>query len=663
MCGIVGFVGLQAAADEYPARLERMLEVIRHRGPDEFGYYFDDHVGLGTARLSIIDLANGQQPMADPSGRYWIVFNGEIFNYLELRTELEAAGHRFERNSDTEVLLHALLEWGEGALGRLDGQFAFLFYDRLTKHVLAARDPYGERPLHYAPARGGVAFGSEIKSLFTLPDVRRALNETGIRHAFQFWTLHPGETCFDGVRSIPPGHFARVVDGAVTAVEPYYRLPTEARAPTSSIDESAERVRELLTQSVHRRLRSDVPVGTYLSGGVDSTIITYLAQEESRHQVQSFSVAFKDKGYDESKYQMMAAERLGTNHHPFMTSLSDIADGFPAAIWHAETVLFRTAPIPLMLLAQEVHTSGFKVVLTGEGADEAFLGYEIFKETLFREQYDQYANDDERIAALRKLYPYLAHFQDDRARSVLGFFARNTKSDLPGLFSHHIRFQNGLLGLRLLKGSYDDKQAGADFSQSLETLYPGFTSLPSVLRAQILEYTTLLGGYLLCSQGDRMSSAHSVEARCPFLEKDLVEFAFGLPQDTRLHEGREKHVLRQAFADVLPDELVGREKNPYRAPDAKALLRDPETEWLAALKAEHLDACGLIEGPHARQLLDRVQKKAPEAISPREDQACVLVLSLALLNERFVEHFPTITPALGERLVVRIDGRTLSAPA
>ena len=660
MCGIVGFIGLRAAADEFPGRLERMLETIRHRGPDEFGYYFDAHAGLGTARLAIIDIASGQQPMADPTERYWIAFNGEIYNYIELREKLVSEGHRFRTSSDTEVLLHALLAWGEDALRQIDGQFAFVLYDRVLRQAMAARDPYGERPLHYVTAGGSVAFASEIKSLFALPDVSRALDERAVRHAFHFWTVLPGETCFAGVRSIPPGHFARIADGNVT-VRPYYRLPVDAPTVRVSLDEAAERVRDLLVQSVRRRLRSDVPVGTYLSGGVDSTIITYLAQQESRHRVQSFSVAFTEAAYDESRYQLLAAERLGTDHHPSMTSLPDIAAAFPQAVWHAETVLFRTAPVPMMLLAQKVHEAGFKVILTGEGADEAFLGYETFKETLFREQYHSFASDDERLARLAALYPYLEHFQGAQARSLLAFYARHAQPEHASLFSHEARFQSGLFGLRLLRGRYDDKQESADLAAALEASHPGFAGLPSLVRAQVLEYDTLLAGYLLCSQGDRMAAAHSVETRCPFLETGLVGYAFALPHDYRLRAGtEEKYVLRKAFADVLPRELVERQKNPYRAPDVKALLCQPGREWVTEVRERLLAACPLIDAAAARTLLDRLQRTQGEGISPREDQACVLLLSLALLHDRFVEHFEAPRPALGERLVVRVDGRTLA---
>ncbi|HLK12504.1 MAG TPA: asparagine synthase (glutamine-hydrolyzing) [Candidatus Binatia bacterium] len=660
MCGIVGFLGLPGAADDFPPKLERMLEAIRHRGPDEFGYYFDQHAGLGTARLAIIDLAMGKQPMADASGRHWLVFNGEIYNYVELRERLVAEGCRFETSSDTEVLLQALLRWGEKALPLIDGQFAFVLYDRRERRALAARDPYGERPLHYAAVDGGVAFASEIKALFTLPEVTRALDERTVRHAFHFWTVLPGETCFAGIRSLPPGHYARI-DAEGVRLAPYYRLPTARSAATMSLDEAAEGVRALLVASVRRRLRSDVPVGTYLSGGVDSTIITYLAQQESRHRVQSFSVAFTEREYDESVYQKLAAETLGTDHHPLMTSLRDIAAGFPDAVWHAETVLFRTAPVPLLLLAASVHAAGFKVILTGEGSDEAFLGYEIFKETLFRERYHDFPDDTARLARLARLYPYLAHFQDARARSLLGFYARYARAEQPSLFSHETRFQNGLFGLRLLRGGYDEKREAAALAERLETAYPGFAALPSLVRAQVLEYDTLLAGYLLCSQGDRMAAAHSVETRCPFLETNLVDFAFRLPQDYRLRDGiEEKFVLRKAFADVLPHALVERQKNPFRAPDAKALLAEPPAEWLQGILERGFRACPLIDEAAARQLLARVRGRGAAGLGPREDQACVLVLSLALLHERFVERFPAITPRLGERLLRRVDGRTLA---
>ena len=659
MCGIVGWFSVSEAASQAPTLLKRMLAAVDHRGPDEMGYYWDNEVGLGNARLSIIDLSHGTQPMSSADRRFWIVYNGEIFNYIELREELEAAGAVFRTQSDTEVLLNALVVWGRDALPKLNGQFAFLFYDKLERTLLAARDPIGERPFFYMRHGDGYIFASEIKSIFSLPFTSRQLSLDSIKRLSHFWTNVPNETCFAGVRALPPGHYAVIKPGAEIEPRPYYRLPVDEPTFKGSFGEAKELVQSTIRDAVRIRLRSDVPVVTYASGGLDSSVITYLAQELSPHVVRSFSITFEDERFDESPYQLELADHLGTDHHVRKISLDSIADNFADAIWHTESSLFRTAPVPMFLLSQQVRRSGFKVALTGEASDEAFLGYNIFKDVLFRTNYKAFADDAARVAFLGNLYPYLPHFNERSARVMLGLYSRYLEEQLPGLFSHEMRFSNGQFAARAFAGEYDAVAEAGRLSGWIRGVYPELADLPSIVKAQLLEYLTLLSGYLLSSQGDRMSAANSVEGRCVYCDPNIIRVAFSMPIDYRLKDSLvEKHVLREAYREALPGGVTDRSKHAYRAPDAKSFVGGKPNAVKELLLEEHVKKSPLLNGEVAWRLVRTVSERPADRISIREDQAFVLVLSTLVLQQSFVDSFPSPdTGIVDGKLVREVDGR------
>lgn len=656
MCGIAGFFDVDSASADPRRLLTRMLSALHHRGPDERGLWFDERAGLATARLSIIDLAHGQQPMSAENGRYWIAFNGEIFNYLELRRDLERAGRRFATESDTEVLLQALLEWGDEAVGRLNGQFAFLFYDRRRRRLLLARDRFGERPLFFARLGHGLVAASEIKAIFALPEVRRAIDPVVLQRLFRLWVPLPDETCFAGVEQLAPGHLAVFADGRLDD-RPYYRLPL-GRIRRASLPEAVERVRSSLEQSVRLRLRSEVEVGTYSSGGLDSTITTGLAQRLHEQPVRTFAIGFDDPSFDETRYQEEVAARFGTRHYTVRIARRDIARVFPEVVWHAETALFRTAPAPMYLLAEQVRAAGIKVVLTGEGADEAFLGYDIFKETLIRSRFHD-LDGEARLAAIERLYPYLPHFNRENAAALARIFAQHAEEHTRHLFSHEMRFGSAAFAGRLLAPTGEADDDAARLSAWLTAEAPDLDRCSPIEKAQLLEYTTLLHGYLLSSQGDRMAAAWGVEGRCPFLDPEVVELALSLPEDLRLSEGlREKHVLKEAFGGELPASVVERAKQPYRAPDAVALREAMDGEWLEPLlRPAAIEASGLFDAKKASLFVERLRTLPEAAIGPREDHAMVLLVSTLLLQQRFVDALPAepYERQLGEVRV--IDGR------
>ena len=385
MCGIVGVCGLNGARPVEESTLRAMLGTIRHRGPDQFGIYLDDHVGLGNARLSIIDLSTGQQPIANEDGSLWIVFNGEIYNHPELRLELESRGHRFSTACDTEVVLHAYEEYGPDCLSRFNGQFAMAIWDSRDRTLFMARDRLGVRPLFYTVADGALVFGSEIKAILAGPGVTASPDPVALDQIFTFWSTLSPRTFFRGIAELPPGHSMLVRDGQIT-LECYWEMafPEDDAVPQRPTQEYAEELRDLLIDAARIRLRADVPVGAYLSGGLDSSTITAIVRSQTTNPLETFSIAFTDGDYDESGFQTTMAKALGTDHHVVHATHADIGAVFPEVVWHAETPLMRTAPAPMFLLSGLVRDNRFKVVLSGEGADEIMAGYDIFREAKIR---------------------------------------------------------------------------------------------------------------------------------------------------------------------------------------------------------------------------------------------------------------------------------------
>src|SRR5512137_1354746 len=447
MCGIAGVLTLREGMPP-PALddLTAMVGALRHRGPDEFGAYRDRWAALGHARLSIIDLAAGQQPLCNEDGTIWVVFNGEIFNYVELREELLALGHRFRTRSDTEVIVHAWEAWGEAAFERFNGQFAIALWDARAGELILARDRLGVRPVYLCEHGGGLWFASEVKAIFAGdPSIPRQLDPVGLAETFTFWTVVPPQSVFRGVTELPPGNVRRVSGRGTTERAfwtPRYPAAGGAGAFQGSLPEAVERVREALEQAVRlRMLRADVPVGSYLSGGLDSSLIAAMGRKVKGERFSTFSIAFEDAEYDETPYQRAVVARIGSDHREIVVRRSDIAACFPAVVEHAERPLLRTAPAPLFLLSRLVRDAGIKVVLTGEGADEMFAGYDLFREGKVRRFWGRQPASTLRPRLLDRLYPYLARSPVNQRAIAREFFGRDrTRWAEPG-FAHQTRWQ------------------------------------------------------------------------------------------------------------------------------------------------------------------------------------------------------------------------------
>jgi asparagine synthase (glutamine-hydrolysing) len=635
MCGIAGIVNPEGSAVD-PDMLRNMIETIRYRGPDDCRMTICGNAGLAHARLSVIDIATGQQPMSNPEHSLWITYNGEIFNYLELREELTRLGHRFATASDTEVVLRMYQEKGEECVRDFNGEWAFAIWDARERKLFASRDRMGVRPLFYSMQRGTFLFGSEMKAVLAHPRVPRRLDVKGLDEVFTFWCNVAPRTVFDGIAELSPGHSLSLRDGRID-IRRYWDLDYPLPGCRSEQDEGelAERLLALLSDATRLRLRADVPVGVYLSGGLDSSVIAALARRCNSAPLHTFSVAFDDPQFDESVYQQQVARFLGCEHHEVRCTAQDISAVFPQMVWHAERPLLRTAPAPLFLLSRLVRSQGHKVVLTGEGADEILGGYDTCKETKVRRYCAARPDSRRRALLFRRLYPYLPAMQAQSPPLLEAAF--RTRPDLLSspFFSHLPRWDAACS----LKAFYSDEMrealAGRDPYRELSSSLPArYDQWEPFCQAQYLESSGLLPGYILSSQGDRASMAHAVETRFPYLDTRVVELAGALPSRLKMRVLNEKYLLKRSAQGLVPLSVLGRPKQPYRPPDASSFFNDREPEYLAALLApEQIRRDGLFHPAAVSRLVETLRRG--ESTNFRDNMALVGILSTQLLKHQF----------------------------
>ncbi len=639
MCGIAGFLSFGPQAENAGEALHRMVSLLRHRGPDGFGFYDDEHAGLAHARLSIIDLEGGWQPIHNEDKTLWIVFNGEIFNYLELRQVLEEKGHRFTTLSDTEVILHLFEERGADCLEELNGQFAFAIWDRSRERLFLARDRVGIRPLFYTRVGGSFLFASEIKALFADQRVSREIDPRALDEIFTFWMTLPPRTTFREISELPAGHFMEVgVDRRERVVrywDPDFTPELAVRAP----EDYAEELQALLLDATRLQLRADVPVGAYLSGGLDSSVITTLIKRFTETPVRTFSVNFQDDVYDERGYQEEVIRHLGTDHSRIECTYSDIGAIFPEVIWHTEKPILRTAPAPLMLLSNLVRQSGYRVVLTGEGSDEILAGYDIFKEAKIRRFLTKFPGSKFRPLILKRLYPYLQNSPSRSLRYAEAFFTPEASGYPESCYAHVPRWKltekTKVFFSDALRSSLAESSSLSGLAGVLDVRLERFDQLST---AQYVEIKTLLSGYLLSSQVDRMAMANSVEGRFPFLDHRVMEFCFRLPPRLRLRTLTEKYVLKQAMRELLPTTITARTKQPYMAPDAKSFFQGSPLDYVDDLLSEdHIRRVGYFN-PTAVTMLVRKCRQSP-ILGFKDNMALVGIISTMLVHHHFVDHF------------------------
>jgi len=611
-----------------------MLSMIRHRGPDQFGLYLDDAVGLGSARLSIIDPEGGQQPISNEDGSIWIVFNGEIFNYLELRAQLEARGHHFQTHTDTEVIVHLYEDCGADCLAQLNGQFAIALWDSQRQTLLLARDRFGITPLFCAVSGSTLVFGSEIKAILAHGQVQAEIDPTALDQIFTYWSTLSPHTIFTNIHDIPPGHYLMVERGTIS-VCPYWRINFSEDQRTRPLNEYVSEFGDLLVNAIRMRLRADVPVGAYLSGGLDSSMIAALIRNCTDTPLTTFSISFGDAEFDESRYQRQMADALGTQHHVIQMSHADIGAVFPEVIWHTEAPILRTAPAPMFLLSKLVREQGFKVVLTGEGADEFLGGYDIFKESQIRHFWARQPSSALRPLLLRRLYPYMTNLKHNAFLSA--FFGAGLTHEDRVDYSHRPRWDTTARAKRFFSRELRQTLAAR---QPEDVFTPEeFNEWDSLSRAQYLEISIFLSQYLLSSQGDRMAMAHSVEGRFPFLDTCVVEFCNQLPASLKLYGLTEKYLLKKLASQYLPEDIWRRTKQPYRAPIHCSFFHESPPDYVRELLSpEAINHAGLFNAAAVGQLVRKIEQGLP--IGESDDMALAGILSTQLVHHQFVDHFP-----------------------
>lgn len=647
MCGIAGKINFSYDAEPLSIdSLKNMVSALKHRGPDEFGYYRDRNAGLVHARLSIVDITSGQQPMTNEQNTLWIVFNGEIFNYLELRKILENHDHKFKTKSDTEVIIHAYEQWGLECFTKFNGQWAIAIWDNKNKQLILSRDHVGILPLYIKEENNKIWFASEVKAIFTDPEVKREINIISLQQIFTFWTTVTPSTIFSGIYEIKPGTtVVYSIEGKRHEYKHWQLSFTddkELKNKFSFKDSVKEFEHRLLEATKLRMLRADVPVGSYLSGGLDSSVVAWLGRQTKSGTFQTFSIRFEDQQFDETKYQKMLVSALNSTHEEILVKKQDIRQVFQDVIYHTEKPILRAAPAPLFILSKLVQDSGFKAVITGEGADEFLLGYDIFRLTKIRQFMANQPESKIRPLLLLRLYPYLS----DSLFKVKGVSFEFWKKNFTELnridYSHILRWETTSKLANFFSDSIQS-QLHNDVIKFIQDILPeNFFNLDPVIRAQFLEIIILFSGYIISSQGDRMLMSHSVEGRFPFLDIDVINFLNKLPIDHKLVGLNEKIILKNIARGKIPDEIIKRKKQPYRAPDAASfLLGDHEDYVTEMLSEKNLKNFGIFDPKKVSLLYNKCLSKFSKnpdgsQISNVENMSFIGILSTQLLYKQFI---------------------------
>ena len=591
MCGIAGAFDLTGEREFPQIRLRAMTRAIAHRGPDDEQFHVEPGVSLGARRLSIIDLAGGRQPIANEDSSIWVAFNGELFEYPELRHELLASGHTLATHCDTEAWVHLYEERGEGMFEKARGQFAVSLWDRPNRTLILGRDRVGICPLYYAERDGWLLWSSEIKGLLAsglvkpIPDVR------GVDHLFSFFCAGTTRTFFEGVKSIPPGTFLRVHDGKIHQRQ-YWDLDFPDAGEERRMDHPQPMIdefEELLRQSVERRLRADVPVVSYISGGLDSTVVLGLSSKQLGRPIPSFTIGWSNNsGPDERAEAAESAEVLGSKLTTVMMDRSEIAEAFPELVVAAEGPVLDTSCAALMQLAKAVHAQGYKVALTGEGADEALAGYVWFKSRKFWDRVQNRFGHGLPLALRSLALLAIGGGPAHRApiRAING--CRTAQQDMYEFISQ----SRSILFTPEMWDRIGDHSPYAD----LDVHNKRMSKWAPLNQSLYVGYKVMLAGLLMISKGDRIAMHSSVEARYPFLDDDVIKFCSQIDPEYKLRKLKtEKWILRQVAAKTLPKQIANRPKTMFRANLSRTFLGDHRPRWVdQLLSPESLRKTGMF---------------------------------------------------------------------
>jgi asparagine synthase (glutamine-hydrolysing) len=635
MCGIIAVY--DARGGDTAECVARGMATLRHRGPDaqHFWQSADHEICLGHTRLSIIDLAGGDQPIANEDESIHVVVNGEFYDFERIRADLEARGHRFRTHSDSEILLHLYEDHGVECVHYLRGEYAFVLWDARRRRLFAARDRFGIKPLFYAQRGGRLLLASEAKALFAA-GVPAAWDALGYAEMFAFAASAP-RTVFAGVSSLPPGHYL-LADGTDVATRKYWDFdyPLEATLPAGrSGEEYAEEFGAMLDAAVQTRLRADVPVGCYLSGGIDSCSVLALMARHAPGRVRAFSLSFDHSMYDEGPIAREMAERTGAEFTMIPMSHAAIADNLSDAIWHGETLFINGNSAAKFALSRAVRDAGFKVVLTGEGSDEVLAGYPFFRMDLIRH------NGIAAAAGGAPANPAEALIAGNT--SVMGLMLAGAPVAPIGAFVERLGYFPSVFEAR--KAGFDQMRAALDFPIPPDEVFVSLLDRLDVAgqmdgrhplnQSLYLNNKTVLPSYILTVLGDRMEMAHSIEGRVPFLDHQLVEYSRKLPVSQKINGTTEKYVLRESMKPLLTDRVYRRQKHPFLSPPALLKPEEPLHALLQdTLRGKALDRVPFLRRQGVHQVLDRAAT-LDDAGKIAMEIPLMLMLSGCILAERF----------------------------
>lgn len=626
MCGICGKVGLDEAARIEPSLIRRMIKRLEHRGPDDTGMYLEAQAVLGHTRLSIIDLNSGKQPIANEDGTIWIVFNGEIYNYRDLRSELTHKGHRFSTQTDTEVIVHLYEEYGPDCVARLRGMFAFAIWDAPKKTLFLARDRVGIKPLYYALNNTGLAFASEIKALLVDPTIEREIDPRVIDRFLTYLFTPGAETLLRGIRKLEPGHWLLLKDGTAT-VRQYWDLQFVSRPANGDFHQTAEELTSLLRQTVRDHMISDVPVGVLLSGGVDSTAMLSFAVQETGQRINTFTVGFQDKHLvDERPYARLAAQRYGNQHYETTLSAQDFLDFIPRYVWHMEEPVFEPPAVALYYITK-LAREHVTVLISGEGGDEAFAGYQSYRNLVWLERLKAMGRPWRRAAgAVLDTLGNMSSLSRLRKYSVLMeprlqdyYFGGSSN---PFRHFNHIKSDLYSDGFR----ARVDIQASSALSAEAFARVAGQDRLNQML---YVDTKMWLPDDLLI-KADKMTMANSLELRVPLLDHKVLEFAAALPTNYKLNGVTTKHILKHAFKGQVPSAILNRKKVGFPVPVQSWLQNELRSfVWDVLMDKRTLD-----RGYFNRAVVERL---LADTSSPDYPAVAFSLVTLELWHRSFID--------------------------
>lgn len=608
MCGICGVYNIKNKNKIEESQILSMLEMIRHRGPDGEDLYVDEKAGLGFNRLSFIDLSGGMQPIKNEDGQVIMICNGEIFNYKELKEDLLAKGHVFRTGTDTEVVLHLYEEYGLEFPEKLNGQFAIAIHDRKADRLILVRDNVGICPLFYAVFDGRIIFASEAKAILTYPKMTRKLNMKAVDQLMNYpgGAISP-ETFFRDIYSLRPGHML-ICDASGIRDKEFWDIIYPVETEDRGEDYYIEHIRELLKQAISRRLIADVPIGFYVSGGLDSSLVACFVGKFGLDSRYSFSAEIGEGDLDESRFQKIVKECVNSEHFTVEITEKEIWENLPSVIYHAESAVKESYDVAAFLLSKLVSGSPAKAVLTGQGSDEFFCGYIGYTVDQFRKMQKGKMTKEE-CEVNERLWgdPYF-RFERDHVR---------------------IREIHKQIYSERMRSSVEEFSAFAESPVNVERL----KGLSDAKRRSYIDAKLRLADHLLGEHGDRMIFSHSVEGRHPFLDKDLLEFVFTMPDKYKLNGANEKYILKKAGEGIVPDEILKRRKFPFQAPGMSSMIKKASN--LDFLSDELVRKYDIFDPRKIRELKEMYLQEDFKLMGAYEIDYLLIALTVTMLCEQY----------------------------